>query len=47
MCFLSFNHLFFGCRPGIKIKNNEGIPIAGKKLGAIPRKYAIVKLSPL
>ena len=33
--------------PGIIKINNAGIPIAGKKLGAIPNKYFIVKFPPV
>jgi hypothetical protein len=33
--------------PSTRTTNNAGIPIAGKKLGAIPNKYLTVMLSPL
>ena len=32
---------------GIDRTNNAGIPIAGKKLGATPKRYLIIELSPL
>ena len=47
MYFFSFNHLFVHFICGIITMNNAGIPIAGKKLGAIPNKYFIVKFPPV
>lgn len=46
-CLYSFNHLFVPFNCGIMITNKAGIPIAGKKFGATPNKYFIVKLSPI
>ncbi len=50
MCFLLFSHLFvlfLLLSSGIKMTNKAGIPILGKKFGAIPNKYLTIKLSPL
>ena len=46
ICFFSFNHLAFNLNCGIKTTKSAGIPMAGKKLGAIPSKYFTVQLLP-
>jgi len=46
-----FFELRIGCdfflKTGMKMTNKAGIPMAGKKLGAIPSKYARVIFWPL
>lgn len=48
MCLFSVSHLLFLLlNIGIKATNKAGIPIPGKKLGAIPNKYLTAGLLPL
>ena len=41
------SEFFFLNTYGIVRTNNAGIPIAGKKLGATPKRYLTIELSPL
>jgi hypothetical protein len=45
-CKSQFVESGFLTRCGIRITNNAGIPMAGKKFGATPNRYSIVAFAP-